>query len=164
VAGRLHFTGYVTEPGKHHLLGSAWVVLVPSVKEGWGLSIVEAGARSTPSVAFRAAGGVAEALEDGVTGLLADDLDDFVAKTRSLLTKQALRQAMGEAARNHAQSFTWAAAGLRFADVVARAVVDTSGRPQPQPRVTGFRRTRVAVPDRRDRRWLRNARRQRPTG
>src|SRR5262249_28936968 len=86
VQDRTDFAGYVTEELKHELLACGWVALVPSLKEGWGLTIMEAGARGTPAVAFRNAGGVRDALRDGETGLLADDLDDFVAKTRWLLT------------------------------------------------------------------------------
>ena len=87
------------------------MALTPSLKEGWGLTIVEAAVRGTPTVAFRAAGGVAEALVDGETGLLADDEEDFVAKVRALLTDTDRRPEMGEAAREHAASFTWPAAG-----------------------------------------------------
>ncbi|WP_173086567.1 glycosyltransferase family 4 protein [Phytohabitans rumicis] len=118
VADRTRFTGYVSEADKHALLGSAWAVVVPSLKEGWGLTVVEAGARGTPAVAFRGAGGVREAVVDGRTGLLAGDPDDFVAQLRRLLTDGALRRRLGEAARAHAASFTWAAAGAAFARVV----------------------------------------------
>ncbi len=116
---RVRFDGFVTESEKHTLLSSAWVALTPSLKEGWGLTIVEAGARSTPTVAFRTAGGVSEAIVDGVTGLLADDPDDFVAKVRVLLADGRLRHEMGEAARRHAGEFTWRAAGQRFAGLIA---------------------------------------------
>lgn len=114
VAGRTDFAGYVSESRKHELLSQGWVALVPSLKEGWGLTIVEAGARGTPSVAFRTAGGVCDAILDGRTGLLADDLDDFVAKTRWLLTDEPARRRMGEAARQYAAGFTWPAAGERL--------------------------------------------------
>jgi glycosyltransferase involved in cell wall biosynthesis len=99
----------------------AWVSLTPSLKEGWGLAIVEAGAAGTPTVAFRDAGGVAEALVDGETGLLATDPEDFTAKVRLLLTDDARRLAMGAAAEAHAARFTWTAAGTTFAALVARA-------------------------------------------
>jgi len=119
VAGRTEFAGYVTERRKHELLASGWVALVPSLKEGWGLTIMEAGARGTPAVAFRSAGGVRDALLDGETGLLADDLDDFVAKTRWLLTDPAVRCRMGRAAMAYAAGFTWADAGRAWVGVVA---------------------------------------------
>jgi glycosyltransferase involved in cell wall biosynthesis len=116
---RVRFTGHVAEAEKYELLGSAWVALMPSLKEGWGLTIVEAGAQGTPTVAFRGAGGVAEAILDGETGLLADDEDDFTAQVRALLTDDVQRKAMGEAARDYAAQFTWEAAGARFAELVA---------------------------------------------
>ena len=47
--------------------------VLPSIKEGWGLSIVEAARVGVPSVAYRSAGGVQESILEGVTGLLADD-------------------------------------------------------------------------------------------
>ncbi|MCW6004087.1 glycosyltransferase family 4 protein [Micromonospora sp. CPCC 205371] len=118
IGDRVRFTGFVTEQQKHELLCSAWVALTPSLKEGWGLTIVEAASRGTPTIAFHGAGGVAEALVDGETGLLADDIDDFVAKTGTLLRDDVRRGAMGEAARNHAASFTWEASGERFAELV----------------------------------------------
>jgi len=118
VAGRTEFAGYVSEDRKHELLAAGWVVLVPSLKEGWGLTIVEAGVRGTPAVAFRSAGGVRDAIRDGHTGLLADDLDDFVAKTRRLLTDDHTRCRMGAAARAYATGFTWVAAGEQLAGLI----------------------------------------------
>ena len=70
IADRVRFAGFVPEEHKHELLCGAWLSLLPSLKEGWGLTIVEAGARGTPSVAFRSAGGVADAMVDGETGVL----------------------------------------------------------------------------------------------
>ncbi|MFI5889688.1 glycosyltransferase family 4 protein [Actinoplanes sp. NPDC051513] len=118
VAGRTEFAGYVSERRKHELLSRGWVALVPSLKEGWGLTIMEAAARGTPAVAFRSAGGVCDAIRDGETGLLADDPDDFVVKIRWLLTDERVRQQMGTAARAYAESFTWTAAGEQLAALV----------------------------------------------
>jgi hypothetical protein len=64
---------------------------------------------------------VEESLVDGRTGLLAADGADYTAKVRLLLTDHALRTAMGAAARAHAGSFTWPAAGARFATLVEGA-------------------------------------------
>ncbi|MGI5524492.1 glycosyltransferase family 4 protein [Micromonospora sp. CA-259024] len=123
IGDRVLFAGFVTEPEKHELLCSTWVALTPSLKEGWGLTIVEAGTVGTPTVAFHDAGGVAEAIVAGETGLLAHDTTDFVAQVRSLLADDIFRHEMGKAAQAHAARFTWSASGDRFADLV-RAVVD----------------------------------------
>jgi glycosyltransferase involved in cell wall biosynthesis len=130
ISHHVHFAGFVTNEEKHAILGSAWLSLAPSLKEGWGLTIVEAGAHRTPTVAFRRAGGVREALIDGETGLLADDVADFTAKVRALLMDGPRRIAMGEAARSHAAGFTWPAAGHRFAGLIPAAATVPSQAPR----------------------------------
>ena len=133
IADRVRFAGFVSDEEKRTMLREAWVALTPSLKEGWGLTIVEAGAVGTPTVAFRGAGGVEESLVDGRTGLLADDSADFTAKVRLLLTDDTLRHAMGAAARAHAAQFTWPAAGEKFAALVtAPAGVPAAVKP-PEP-------------------------------
>ncbi|MFI7548858.1 glycosyltransferase family 4 protein [Micromonospora sediminimaris] len=125
ISDRVRFTGFVSEEEKHALLCSAWLALTPSLKEGWGLTIVEAAARSTPTVAFRYAGGVAEAMVDTETGLLVDDEEEFTAAVRELLADDVRRKAMGEAALSHAARYTWTATGARFAQLVAAATLRT---------------------------------------
>ena len=121
VSDRVHFAGYITEEEKHELFSRAWIALTPSIKEGWGLTIVEAGARGTPTVAMAGAGGVAEAIIDGESGLLAVDEDHFVALVGELLGDDARRDAMGVIAAKHAQSFTWEQSGARFASLIEAA-------------------------------------------
>lgn len=123
--------GFVAEARKHELLSRAWVVATPSVMEGWGLGVVEAASHGTPAVAYRSAGGLAESVIDGVTGLLAeDDEDDFTAKLARLLADAALRNAAGRAAQVHAERFTQQATVEAFAGVLAAVV---SGSPTAQP-------------------------------
>ena len=77
VSDRVHLHGFVEESRKHELLARAWVVVMPSHKEGWGLTIVEAGLHATPAVAYSFAGGPSESIVHGRTGLLADSVEDF---------------------------------------------------------------------------------------
>jgi glycosyltransferase involved in cell wall biosynthesis len=116
--GVVHLHGRVTEQEKHDLLARAWVHAVPSLKEGWGLSVVEAGTHGTPSVAFRAAGGLAESVLDGVTGVLVDDEPALRAALQQLLEQPPLRDRLGAGARRHAARFTWGATAAAFSDVL----------------------------------------------
>jgi glycosyltransferase involved in cell wall biosynthesis len=110
--------GRVSEQAKHDLLARAWVHAVPSLKEGWGLSVVEAGTHATPSVAFRAAGGLAESIVDGRSGLLVDSPAELRIVLAELLANKGLRRLLGDAARTHAARFTWGATATSFSHVL----------------------------------------------
>jgi glycosyltransferase involved in cell wall biosynthesis len=101
------FLGHVSDRQKYEELSAAWVHLLPSVKEGWGLSIVEAAHVGVPSVAYLDAGGVRESILDGVTGLLATGQDDLAAKVRQLLADAELRVDLGHKARIRSEHFSW---------------------------------------------------------
>lgn len=107
VTDSVDFSGHLDDLAKHRELARAWVHLLPSLKEGWGLSIVEAACHATPSVAYYAAGGVRESIQDGVTGLLAVDLEDLISCTRSLLVDDVLRTSLGAKAQHRSRDFSW---------------------------------------------------------
>jgi glycosyltransferase involved in cell wall biosynthesis len=121
VTDAVRFAGFVTAEERHELYSQSWVSLMPSLKEGWGLAVVEAGAHATPSVAFHGAGGVSESIIEGVTGLLAerDDVDDYVAKVRHILSHPVLRLRMGDDAATYAREFDWDTTVKAFDDVLA---------------------------------------------
>jgi glycosyltransferase involved in cell wall biosynthesis len=122
VSDVVDFTGHVDEQTKHEELARAWVHLCPSVKEGWGLVVTEAGSHHVPTVGYRSAGGLRESVVDGRTGVLVDDLDEMTEATDRLLADENRRLAMGEAAARHAAAFSWPASIRGFAAVLASAV------------------------------------------
>jgi glycosyltransferase involved in cell wall biosynthesis len=89
----------------------ASVVVVPSRREGYGVVAREAMAHGRPVVAT-AVGGLVDAVEDGVTGVLVPPSD--VAALRDalerLLADAGLRRTLGAAAREHAVRTTSPAA------------------------------------------------------
>ncbi|HEY8316821.1 MAG TPA: glycosyltransferase, partial [Gaiellaceae bacterium] len=82
----------------------AAVVAAPSRREGYGVVAREAMAWGRPVVAT-AVGGLRDAVEDGVTGLLvpAGDSDALRAALERLLGDAALRARLGAAARERAR-------------------------------------------------------------
>jgi glycosyltransferase involved in cell wall biosynthesis len=120
--------GWVDEATKRRVLASSWALAMPSVKEGWGLAVLEAAASGTPTVAFRSAGGVRESVLHGTTGLLADNLDEFTRHLAWVLLNRHLRERLGEAARAHAARFTWPETVAAFA-----AVLDAATAPEGLP-------------------------------
>lgn len=106
--------GHVDEQTKADLLATAWVLAMPSVKEGWCLAVVEAASVGTPAVAYRRAGGVTESILDGRTGLVVDDQAELTGAIARLLSDDELRAGMGTAARERAAGFTWMASADAF--------------------------------------------------
>jgi glycosyltransferase involved in cell wall biosynthesis len=97
VASQLHLLGQRSDVGD--LLGACDVAVLPSRHEGLGVAALEAMAAGRPLVAS-AVGGLADAVADGVTGLLVppEDPARLAAALESLLRDPALRAALGSAA------------------------------------------------------------------
>lgn len=121
VSDLVTFHGHVPQDERDRLLGEAWVMLLPSVKEGWGLAILEAAVQGTPTVAYRDAGGVTESIVDGETGLLADDEDGLLRLTRTLMLDRGSREKLGRRAAERALGFSWSGT----TDVVERVLEQT---------------------------------------
>jgi glycosyltransferase involved in cell wall biosynthesis len=87
----------------------ASIVVVPSRREGYGVAAHEAMGYGRPVVAT-AVGGMLDAIEDGVTGLLVPPRDPAAlrAALERLLADEKLRTSLGNAAREQARtSFMW---------------------------------------------------------
>jgi glycosyltransferase involved in cell wall biosynthesis len=120
--------GWVDEDTKHRVLSSSWALAMPSIKEGWGLAVLEAAANGTPTVAFRTAGGLRESVLHGTTGLLADDQEEFTRHLAWVLLNRHLRERLGEAARAHAARFTWPQSVAAFGAVLDAAIAPEGAR------------------------------------
>ncbi len=67
----IEYLGRISEAQKRELLERAHVILVTSIKEGWGLIVTEAASQGTPAVVYDA-DGLRDSVRDGVTGLVTD--------------------------------------------------------------------------------------------
>jgi glycosyltransferase involved in cell wall biosynthesis len=121
----IRFAGRVDDEGLVDLYRRSWVVASASVREGWGMTITEAAACGTPSVVTRIPGHV-DAVDEGVSGLLADDDADLARHLARVCTDPALRQRLSEGALRHAQQFTWTNTATRVLETLADEAL---GRP-----------------------------------
>jgi glycosyltransferase involved in cell wall biosynthesis len=105
---RVEFEGFVSEERKLELLRRSWIHVLTSPKEGWGISILEAAACATPTIASDAPG-LRDAVRDGETGVLVphDEVDALADAVRQLVVDRPLRQRMGRAARRFAEGLSW---------------------------------------------------------
>ncbi len=123
VADRVVFLGRVSDDDKAALLDAADLFVMPAREvvgarsvEGFGIAYVEAAFRSLPAVAGRS-GGVADAVRDGVTGLLCDgdDAGDVERAIREALADPERLAELGAAARETAiRDFAWPVAVERY--------------------------------------------------
>ncbi len=109
VADGVHFLGYVSEEKKVELYRRAWAVVLPSLKEGWGITNIEAAACGTPAVAADNSA-LRESVRDGVTGFLVPtgDVGAWTAALGRLAGDAGLRDRLGAGARAFAETFSWA--------------------------------------------------------
>jgi glycosyltransferase involved in cell wall biosynthesis len=117
----LSLPGHLTDEELVELYRKAWLLVSTSSREGWGMTITEAGACGTPAVATRIVGHK-DAIDDGRTGLLADTVDEIVTASSAVLGDEELRRRLGASARQAAGRFSWDRSALvSFAVLAAEA-------------------------------------------
>ncbi|MFE4460351.1 glycosyltransferase family 4 protein [Nocardia tengchongensis] len=119
IADAVTFHGHVDEDEKHRLLARAWVHVLPSRKEGWGLAVIEAAQHGVPTVGYRSSRGLTDSVVDGVTGLLVDDSAQLTAAVGELLRDGEARTVLGEKARARAREFSWEQTGNGVYEVLS---------------------------------------------
>jgi glycosyltransferase involved in cell wall biosynthesis len=119
IADAVEFRGYVGEADKHAAYDEAWVLALPSLKEGWGLVVGEAAAHGVPAIAYRTAGGPTESVHDGVSGVIVDDHGAFCASVLELLRDEARLRSLSDGAVRSADGNSWAQTVAAFADVLS---------------------------------------------
>jgi glycosyltransferase involved in cell wall biosynthesis len=107
ISGAVTFHGHVDDVTKHELVHRAWVHLLPSRKEGWGLAVVEAAQHGVPTIGYESSGGLSDSIVDGVTGVLVADRDEMVQQLEALLEDPALRSGLGDKAQARSGDFSW---------------------------------------------------------
>jgi len=108
VEDHVRFPGFMGGKDKVRLLQESRLLTYTSPKEGWGLSVIEAGACATPVVASDSPG-LRESVVHGKTGYLVrhGDIHDLGEKIVTLLSDDALAQAMAEEGVRWASTFSW---------------------------------------------------------
>lgn len=77
------FYGYISNEKKYDLLSRAHIILVPGVREGWGLIVTEANAMGTPAIGYDVHG-LRDSIRNGETGITVKE------KTPEAMAKQVI--------------------------------------------------------------------------
>jgi len=99
----IHFIGGTSEPEKWLSMGD--VFCLPSYREGFGSSVIEAAAVGLPAITSRIYG-LTDAVVEGQTGLMhqAGNINEIVTVIKQLIRDQKLREHLGENARKRVES------------------------------------------------------------
>ncbi len=119
--------GRVTDQQLRDLYRRSWVAVSTSVREGWGMTLTEAAACGTPSVATDIAGH-ADAVAVGRSGLLHDRDPDLVDALVRVLTDEELRARLTEGALARAAELTWERTAVANFEVLAEDALRRRGR------------------------------------
>lgn len=123
IEGIVRFTGFISEEEKIRLYRQSAVLVENSVKEGWGLIVMEANACGLPVVVARSPG-LVDSSRDGVNGLFYEygNVSDLVEKLDRLLQDKELRTQLGQQAIEWAHQWTWDGAAREMEGIIGRAV------------------------------------------
>jgi glycosyltransferase involved in cell wall biosynthesis len=94
---------------KVKLMQQAWALILPSVKEGWGMVVTEAGACQTPTIGTRVSG-LVDSVIDGKTGILLSPNPSAIEVAEAMIRviqDTTLRNRLSNAANIFARTLTW---------------------------------------------------------
>lgn len=114
-AGDIVSWGYVSEEKKLELLSRAHVLLFPSIREGWGIPITEAGCVGTPCIAFDSPG-IREAVDYGKAGYLCskNTVDGLCEQMSMAISDKIVYSSKRENAYKYSSQFLWDEVGKEF--------------------------------------------------
>ena len=112
---RVELVGEVSEDEKRSILKRAWICVATSMKEGFGISVLEAQAFGVPVVAYDVPG-LNESVQNMRSGVLVRNGDVAgLAKAINLLVSDfALREKLSKGALIYAGSFSWDRSAAQF--------------------------------------------------
>jgi glycosyltransferase involved in cell wall biosynthesis len=102
------FHGRLTNELKYNLLKKAHLILMPSVREGWGLVVTEANAMGTPAVAYNVSG-LRDSVVNNITGVLTDSNtpQSLAEASVNLLNDPGKLKALSSNALEFSRRFNW---------------------------------------------------------
>jgi glycosyltransferase involved in cell wall biosynthesis len=119
----VEFPEFVPEAEKVDRMRRAHISVLPSLKEGWGLTNIEANSVGTAVVAADSPG-LRDSVRDGETGLLYEygDVEQLADRILRILEDAALRKKLEAGALEWAESFNWDSAARKFESLVLRVM------------------------------------------
>lgn len=125
IADCTEFTGFVDQETKVKILQKCYVVVNPSIKEGWGLTVIEANACGTPTVAADVPG-LRDSVKNGETGFLYPygDIEQCARYIMTLLQNEDIRTKITTQAIQWAAQFSWDTAADKTLSIIEKTITE----------------------------------------
>jgi len=116
---RVKFFSGLSNEERRKLIRRAWVLVNPSVREGWGLNVIEANALGTPCVAYDVAG-LRDSIKNGETGLLVENgnVRSLAEVIIRILEDESLRETLSRNALEYSKNFDWNKTANEFMRII----------------------------------------------
>ncbi|MBU5689300.1 MAG: glycosyltransferase family 4 protein [Candidatus Aenigmarchaeota archaeon] len=114
------FFGKVSESEKIKLLSLSWLQVNPSVREGWGINVIEGNACGTPCIAFDVPG-LRDSIKHNQTGILVKEdgnIQKLAEAIMMVLKDKKLRQKLSKNALEYSKQFSWDKSADEFLDII----------------------------------------------
>jgi glycosyltransferase involved in cell wall biosynthesis len=100
------FWGWVDGAMKMSLLERSHLLLVPGVREGFGINVIEAASAGTPAIGYDVPG-LRDSIRHGETGYLVKSTDDAAARIIFLMGEKELYEKLSSNCLLYAREFDW---------------------------------------------------------
>jgi starch synthase len=123
IRDRVEFTGRLPEARTWEVLGLAKCLILPSLAEAFGMTVLEAMASETPVIATRV-GGIPDVVRNGRNGLLVPpaDPDSLADSMERIAADSRLRRKLAEAGKQTCARFTWDEMARRTIQIYNEAI------------------------------------------
>jgi glycosyltransferase involved in cell wall biosynthesis len=113
------FHGHISNKDKYDILSRSHLVLVPAIREGWGLVVVESNAMGVPVIAYTVPG-LVDSVQNGTNGILVkpNTPDELAKAAVSLLNDSSRLKKLTETSIEYSKQFDWDTTTQQFEKVL----------------------------------------------
>jgi glycosyltransferase involved in cell wall biosynthesis len=123
ISSAVTFFGFVSEEEKIELLTKSWVAVNTSMKEGWGITNIEANACGTAVISADSPG-LRDSVKQGLSGELYryGDIEDLAQKIVKIIGKPTQLEKYSEGAIEWAKRFSWEQSANKMLKIIEKTI------------------------------------------
>jgi glycosyltransferase involved in cell wall biosynthesis len=123
ISTKVKFFGRVDDKKKLELMRKAHLLLHASIKEGWGLVVIEAASQGTPSIVYNV-GGLKDSVKDNITGIVLKDNNakEMASEATELIRNVKRYQTFQKNSLAWAKSLTWEKATAESMNLLKKTI------------------------------------------